>query len=502
MMKSTMEKRLIGVALVLALAAGLATCGPGADSNPTVLIPKDGAGSIRVRLMFGAGSAYDPDGKEGLAHFTAAALKRGSARFSRSEIDSKLDAMAARLTVEVEREVSIIEGLCLTESWPEFSDLFFSVITEPRFDPTEMTALVSDQLDEIEQIKRDDADLAKAALQYYIYKDHPYGHPTAGLEHTVKTFTAQDARAFFRDHYTSGNYTLGLAGDVSDTLARSIHRVLKSALTDGAPARPVLPDPIITSTQVYLIEKENRAQAQLRFGRPIDITRRDPDFVPLFLVNSYLGRHRESMGQLYRQIRAARGLSYGAYSYAEHFEQEGWSNLARPGLPRRQQYFSVWVYPKSINANFVIRIVMKMLADLREQGLTAQQLDAARRFEINHFPFEIETPRRLLGMRMDEVAYGTPAFVDSFTARAAAVTVEDAKRAIQRAIDPSSMVIVAVVSDAEQFATSLLGDQVMFQYPSGVDPRGLRQADRPFLNYTLPIQAGNIRIVKAEEMFR
>ena len=103
-------------------------------------------------------------------------------------------------------------------------------------------------------------------------------------------------------------------------------------------------------------------QAQLRFGRPVDITRSDADFMPLFLVNSYLGRHRESMGQLYQEIRAKRGLSYGAYSYAEHFEQDGWSNLARPGLPRRQQYVSDWVYPKSTNANFVIHIVTKMLA--------------------------------------------------------------------------------------------------------------------------------------------
>ncbi len=501
-MEHVMWKRLMGVASILALLVGAISCSPGSDSGPTVLVPKDESGSIRVRLVFGAGSAYDPDGKEGLAHFTANALKRGTEQYSRTDIDNTLDKLAAKLTIDVGREVTIIEGLCLTESWSEFSDLFFSVVTEPSLDVDEMTTLVQDQLDEIEQIRRDDERLAKAALQYYIYQDHPYGHPTEGMTQTVKTLSARDARSFYREHYASGNYTLGLAGDISDTLAERIHDVLNSSLPDGAPTPPPLPDPQISKTQVYLIEKENRAQAQLRFGRPIDITRDDPDFMPLFVVNSYLGRHRESMGQLYQEIRATRGLSYGAYSYAEHFEQDGWSNLARPGLPRRQQYFSAWVYPKSINANFVIHIVMKMLDDLRTEGITRQQLDAAREFEINHFPFEIETPRRMLGMRMDELAYDTPAFIDSFTARAAAVTVDDANRAIERVIDPRSMVIVAVVSDGQKFAKTLLGNQVLFEYPSGVNPNSLKLEDQPILNYTLPIEAGNIRVVKAEEMFR
>ncbi|MBD3298218.1 MAG: hypothetical protein GF341_06155 [candidate division Zixibacteria bacterium] len=501
-MKRGMWKQLTGVAVVLALLVGAISCSPGSDSGPTVLVPKDQAGSIRVRLVFGAGSAYDPGDKEGLAHFTANALKRGTEQHSRAEIDNTLDQLAAKLTIDVGREVTIIEGLCLTESWSEFSNLFFSVVTEPSFDVNEMSTLVQDQLDDIEQIRRDDQRLAKAALQYYIYQDHPYGHPPEGMTQTVRTLSARDARSFYREHYTNGNYTLGLAGDISDTLAEHIHAVLDASLRDGAPTPPSLPEPQINKTQVYLIEKENRAQAQLRFGRPIDITRDDPDFMPLFVVNSYLGRHRESMGKLYQEIRAIRGLSYGAYSYAEHFEQDGWSNLARPGLPRRQQYFSAWVYPKSINANFVVHIVMKMLNDLRTEGITRQQLDAAREFEINHFPFEIETPRRLLGMRMDELAYDTPAFIDSFTTRAAAVTVDDANRAIERAIDPQAMVIVAVVSDGEQFAKTLLGDQVMFEYPSGVDPSGLKLRDQPYLNYTLPIEAGNIRVVKAEEMFQ
>lgn len=497
-----MSRRIAYGVLLSCFAALLLSCAKGGDSSSAVVIPKNGSGMIRVRLMFNAGSAYDPTGKEGLADFTTAALRRGSRHYSRTEIDEKLDDLAARIDFDVDRDVVVVEGLCLTESWPEFSDLLFSVLTEPVFDSTEMVRLVDDQLDAIEQIRRDDGDLAKAALQYYIYYNHPYGHPVEGLTHAVETITPADVRNFYNTYYTSNNYILGLAGDVSDSLAASINARLKSALPNTTPPAQILPQPTVSGIQVHLIEKENRAQAQLRFGRPIEIGRQDAAFMPLFLANTFLGRHRESMGLLYQTIRAKRGLSYGAYSYAEHFDQDRGSNLARPGKPRRQQYFSAWVYPKSINAKFVIKIVLKTLTDLYTNGLTEEQLAAAKKFEINHFPFEIETPRRLLGMRMDEVALHTPAFVDSFATRAQAVTVNEVHEALEQAVDPSNIVIVAIVSNGEEFAKQFLGSQVMHEYPSGVDPESLRADDIPFTNFPLHIKVENVHIVRADEMFR
>jgi zinc protease len=496
-----MLKRILTATLLVALVIPACLPAQGAEP-PTVLIPKSGSGAVRVRIMFAAGSAYDPAGKEGLADFVGGALRRGSKQYSRAAIDDRLDALAAQINIEVDRDVAIVEGRCLAEAWPEFAKLYLSVLTEPAFDSVEMVRLVDDQLDAIEQIRRDDGTLAKAALQYFLYENHPYGHPTEGLTHTVKTITSADARSFYESHYTSGDYILGLAGEVTEPMAQSIRQSLAAALKAGTPPPLTLPMPKVTGLNVYLIEKENRAQTQLRFGRPIDIGRSDADFMPLFLANTWLGRHRESMGRLYQVVRSQRGLSYGAYSYAEHFDQDGWSNLARPGRPRQEQYFSAWVYPKATNANFVIHVVMRELADLSAKGLAPNDLEAARTFEINHFPFEIETPARLLGMRMDEIYLHTPAFVDGFTKAAQQVTVDDVQRATRRAIDVNNMAVVAVVSNGAEFTKQLLEGPVTCEYPSGVDPKSLSAEDAPYQNYKLPLTPDKIRVIKADEMFR
>jgi hypothetical protein len=48
----------------------------------------------------------------------------------------------------------------------------------------------------------------------------------------------------------------------------------------------------------------------------------------------------------------------------------------------------------------------------------------------------------------------------------------------------------------------LLGAQVVLEYPSGVDPRELDAADRPYKNYAPSWDAKKFRIFKADEMFR
>jgi zinc protease len=73
--------------------------------------------------------------------------------------------------------------------------------------------------------------------------------------------------------------------------------------------------------------------------------RADEDFYPLMVANSYFGEHRTFNGVLMNELRGLRGLNYGTYSYIENFIQDGGSTLMLPNVPRRQQYFSVWIRP-------------------------------------------------------------------------------------------------------------------------------------------------------------
>jgi zinc protease len=254
--------------------------------------------------------------------------------------------------------------------------------------------------------------------------------------------------------------------------------------------------------KVLLIEKEGRAQTQFRIGHSHKSTRNSPDYFPLLVANVHLGKHRESIGRLFKTVRMERGLCYGAYSYIEDFEQLGWSKLANPSNPRHAQYFSMWTYPKCANAKFAIKLCLKEMTDLAENGIPDDRLELTKNFEKNQFPFQIETPQRKLAHLMAEEFYGTHGFVDDYERNVERLTKEEIDRAAKRHLSPENVAIVALVSDGEQFKNELLSDQTVIEYPSQADPTALNAEDGKIKAFDLGLKAEDFEIVKASELFK
>jgi hypothetical protein len=186
----------------------------------------------------------------------------------------------------------------------------------------------------------------------------------------------------------------------------------------------------------------------------------------------------------------------------EYFQQAGWSKLAAPNIPRRTQYFSMWTYPKSINAKFAIKLVLKELSDLVNFGIEEKTFDFTKNFEKNHLPFELETPERKLGLLMDEEFYGNSGFWENFGEKVEDVTADKAKEVVKKYLSPENLAIVALVSDGEKFKQELLSDQTTIEYPSGVDPNVLKNADEQIKAFNLNLKPENFEIVKVSELFQ
>ncbi len=456
---------------------------------------------VYFEVMVRAGSAYDPPGKEGLAYFTGKLLERGTLSFSRDQITESLDQISGRLDVQVHKEVIVISGTTLKENLDDFYKVFSEVILKPTFPEEQIEKTRVDQLDAIENVRQDDIDLVREEFENYIFRGHPYGHLVCGNESAVKSFGRQDALDFYNRYFVKNNIQLGLAGDFDQaTLERFKKDMsgLKSGLTPELEGR-VRP---VVGRKVLLIQKEGRAQTQFRIGHPYGLTRASSDYFPLLVANVYLGKHRESIGRLYKTVRMERGLSYGAYSYIEHFEQAGWGKLVAPNIPRLVQYFSMWTYVKSLNAKFAIKLCLKELTDLVNDGIPKDRFELTKNFEENQFAFQIETPQRKLGLLLDDEFYGTLGFVENYEKNVARVTIEEADAAARAYLSPENIAIVALVSDAEEFKQELLTGATMIEYPSQKDTAALREEDAKIKAFDLGLREEDFEIVKASDLFK
>jgi zinc protease len=500
-MKSNFVKCFFAASLLFLFSFNL-SCTTSQDVGLKVVeVKKPGIPVIHFKVVIQSGSMDDPEGKEGLAYFVANLLRRGTKSFSREEIEEMLDFISAKLDIRTEKEVIVISGTILKENLDKFYHIFCEVILDPTFPEEEIEKMRVDQINAIENIKQDDTELAACVFENFLFRGHPYGHLVQGKISSVKSFTRQDAINFYDKHFLRNNIILGIAGDFDDRI-KDASRTDLSGLEKGELSSDETTLPQLLGKKVILIEKEGRAQTHLRIGHPLSITRKDPDFIPLYLANTYLGRHRESLGRLFQRVRADRGLSYGAYSYVEHFQQAGWSKLARLNVPRRVQYFSMWIYPKSTNAKFVIKLALKELSDLVNHGINEEAFDFIKNFEKNHLPFDLETPQRKLGFLMDEEFYRIFGFWENSEKRMEEVSSEEVREVVKKYLSADNLAIVALVSDGEEFKRELLSEETKIEYPSGVDPNALKGADEKIKTFNLNLKPENFEIVKVEELFR
>lgn len=473
-------------------------------SDSTIyLVRKEEMPVVYFRFVVMSGSAHDPEGKEGLAYFTANLMRRGTQSYTRKEIENTLDFIASDIGVNCQKDITVFSGRTLQKNLEEFYRLFSEILLKPTFPKEEFEKLKIDQRDVIEAIRENDEALIRETFNNFIYQDHPYGHLNPGRIDSINALTEADVSNFYEGRFKKGKILLGLAGDVPDSLIAKVEKDFTSFSEEPGQQGQPSKASVLEKRKILVVEKEGRAQTQIRIGHPLSLTRKDPDYYPLLLANNYLGKHRVSIGRLYQEVRERRGLSYGAYSYIEHFLGfSGPIKLSVPNLARKEQYFSMWIYPKSENAKFVIKLALKEMSDLVDKGLEEEHLREIKSYTINNFPFEVETPIRKLAVMLDDVIYESKDFAARFEERIGSVSSEDVKRAAKEHLFPDRVAICVLVSDGERFVNEMLSPQTSLEYPSGVNPRDFEKEDSLIKSFSLHLAKEDFRIVKASELFQ
>src|SRR6185503_5293501 len=179
----------------------------------------------------------------------------------------------------------------------------------------------------------------------------------------------------YRTRYTQGNLMLGVAGGYPAGYPERLAKAL-GALPAGAAVRKPLPSPTQPAGRAPELIVKDTASTGIHFGYPLPITRADADYYPLMVVNSYLGEHRTFNGRLQSELRGKRGLNYGNYSYIEHYANPPFTTNPTPNVPRREQYFSVWIRPvQPENAQFALRGGLYEVQQLAEKGMTKEDFE-------------------------------------------------------------------------------------------------------------------------------
>src|SRR5262249_24208558 len=241
----------------------------------------------------------------------------------------------------------------------------------------------------------------------------------------------------------------------------------------------------------------------ISFGFPITVTRSDPDWPALLLMQSYLGQHRSSNSYLYKRLREIRGLNYGDYAYVEYFPRGMFQFAPDPNLVRHQQIFQVWIRPvEPKNGLFALRGGLYELNKLIQNGMSNEDFEATRRFLTKNVNSLTKTQDAQLGYAIDSRYYGIPTFTDYVRDQLSKLTLADVNRAIKKHLQSQNVEIVVVTKDAEEFkAKALSGKPSPISYTS-TPAKDTLEEDKLIENYKLNFNENKVEVVPVDRVFQ
>lgn len=467
-----------------------------------VTLPSPQSPIVAIRAFFRTGSIDDPAGKEGLADLVASVVGEGAtAKRSYKDLVDALYPLAANVDANVDRETTVFSLVVHREKLDEATALLVEVLTQPAFAANDLERHRKDSLSYLQTTLRaaNDELLGLEALQQQIYAGHPYGHSPAGTVQGLKAITVDDLKRFYREHYTTGNLWLGVAGGYPEGYPQKLAQAF-AALPQGPALQRKMPQPPQPGGRELVLIGKETASTGIHFGYPLPITRADADYYPLMVANSYLGEHRTFNGRLQQELRGKRGLNYGNYSYVEHYAAPPFTTNPTPNVPRRQQYFSVWVRPvQPDKAQFALRGALHEVQQLADKGMTKEDFELTRDYLVGYSKLWAQTLSRRLGFLLDSKFYGTPYWIDEIAKRLQTMTVEDVNSAAKKYLQTEKWEGVIVAGEAEALAGKLKGDApAPITYANAVPP-DVTTNDQTIQK--LPVKPTKVEIVPVATMF-
>jgi len=486
--------------------SGLAPTAAAGGAPAKVVKVASGLPQVRVKLLFRAGSAHDPAGKEGLAALAAAMIAEAGSRERRiDEIRQALFPIAGSFDAQVDKEMTTFTASVHRDNWPAFAQVAMPMLLDPGFREEDFRRLKDAQRNAltVDLRSNNEEELGKERLQALLFAGTPYGHPALGTVTGIDAITLDDVKDFVRRAYTGAALTIGVSGDVPADFVAAVQRDL-----GRLPAGPALAKPVAVAArrprgmEIDIVQKETRAVA-ISLGHPIAVTRAHPDFAALSVARAWLGEHRSSMSHLYSRIREIRGMNYGDYAYIEAFPRGMFQSFPSPNIARQAQLFEIWIRPVSpANAHMALRIAIHELEKLVRDGMSEADFQATRNYLTKNVFLLTATQDQQLGYALDSDWYGIGEFTSHMRERLGRLTREDVNRAIRAHLSATDLAVVVIAKDAEGMKQALIADAFSPITYDGEKPAELLAEDKVIGARKLGIRADAVRITPVDEVFK
>ncbi|MGQ9645505.1 MAG: M16 family metallopeptidase [Thermodesulfobacteriota bacterium] len=388
---------------------------------------------VTLQASFLGGVRFEEASQNGINHLISVMLTKGTERQSNLEIAKKVERMAGSFNGFSGYNSFGLTFTFLSQHFEDAFSLFGEVLRQPSFDAEELERRKRLTL---AAIQRQEDDLDRMAFKLFreaLYEKHPYRMDTLGTPESVRGLTRELLKEYYSKMAVPENMVLAVVGDVE---TKQVVDAAQKALGDlkrvgFSPPRIPLESPPVRLRRSENHQKKEQAHFVLGF---LGTSFRDKDHYALEVLDGALSGQG---GRLFYQLRDKESLAYALAFVA-------WSNLD-PG------FVGVYMGTHPDKLDRAIESVLRELKRVKEEGLTEDEVERAKRFLIGNFEIGLQTNRAQANrLSLDEL-YGLGYdYYQRYPQEIQKVSKEDVQRVVQKYFNFEAYVLAILRPPAEK----------------------------------------------------
>ena len=411
------------------------------DNGLTIyLMEKKDVPIISFSAVFDAGAIRD-GAQNGLASFTAEALKFGTTSYIKTQIDSIFNFYGSSLSTYARLDYSGLYTQFMKDDLEKLLPVIKEVMTAPTFPDEEIVKRKQRWIAELDQAKESPRQVVGAYYNKFLFADSPYGNPVDGTKKTIEQIDRMAINSFYLDNIRSENCALAVVGDFDSNQMKS---ELTKQFADWKINAPKIISDLrnnnkqLNEPAVYLINKDDARETTFMIGG-FGVPMSSQDQIQIDVINTILGGRFTSW--LNDELRVNAGYTYGARSRFASYKTAG--------------TFYISTFTSTKNTEPAIDLAIKTYNRLFEKGIDEATLNSAKNYVKGQFPPGYETSGSLAGFLTQKYIYGLDdSYINDFEKAVDGMTVENANEIIKKYFPKENLqfVLIGKADDIREIA--------------------------------------------------
>lgn len=337
-----------------------------------------------IALNFGTAESLKDQAE--VIGFMSYLLLRASEKYSLQDIaDKSIDAGGRASASAVDNGISI-QISAKNEKFEEFFKFIIDVMNNPKFEQTQFDLIKSQTLSSLNRSYTEPETVASLTIARIVEKYQPgdlrYHFEPELAKQQVTSITNDNVKSLYKQYFTTQNGQISVTGDFN---AKSLLKYLNKSLGQSKTTQPY--QRLSSEYFEYPAQKVHALAEQRQFGNyqaliTLPVGNRHPDAEALLVLSNILGESQLS-SRLAMELREKNAL---VYSFGSNMTLSSFQNTGALGISAD--------YTAGKSAQ-VSQGVHKVLNDLLKNGVTEQELEAAKANIMKQRVTNLEDERRI-----------------------------------------------------------------------------------------------------------